>query len=133
MHLHFGCNAHILEEMCIWETHLHLYFSCNAHILENVCAFGGSHLHLYFGCNAHLFWRRCTLKYNCIHMFIEEVTLIKYYCNPYHISSRLKKIKLIFQVRCMNHTHTQSHHISYETQSTKHNTQSHLYLQTHKQ
>ena len=87
-HLHFDCNVHILEEMCIWRTHLYLYFGCNVHILEDVRAFGGSHLNFHLGCNVHLFLRRCILKYNFIHMFTEKITLIKYYCNPYHISSR---------------------------------------------
>ena len=93
LHLHFDCNAHILEEMCIWGIHFHLNFGCNTHILEEVRA---SHLCLHVGCNEHLFWRRCTFKYNCIHMFVEEMTLIKYYCNLYHISSRIEENKTNF-------------------------------------
>ena len=96
LHLHFGCNAHILEEMYIWRTYLHLYFGYNAHILEDVCVFGGSHFHLHFGHNTHLFWRKCTFKYNCIHMFTDEMTLIKYYYNFYHISSMIEENKTNF-------------------------------------
>ena len=79
-----------------WGTHLHLHFGCKAHILEDVHAFRGSYLHLHFGCNVHLFWRRCTLNYNCIHMFTEEMTLIQHYCNPYHISSSIEENKTNF-------------------------------------
>ena len=43
------------DHICIWKTHLHLYFGCNAHILENVRAFERSHLYLYFSYNVHLF------------------------------------------------------------------------------
>ena len=74
------------------ETQLHLHFSCNAHILDDVHAFGGSHLHLHFGCNTHLFWRRCKLKYNCTN----EITLFKHYCNHYHISSIIEENKTNF-------------------------------------
>ena len=74
----------------------HFHFSCNAHILEDVHAFGGSHLYLYFGCNAHLFWRRCTLKYNCMHKFIKEITIIKYYYNLYDILSNIEENKTNF-------------------------------------
>ena len=94
LHFHFGCNAHILEEICIWGNTLYLHFSCNAHILEDVHAFGGSQLH--FDCNAHLYRRRCILKYNYIHMSTEEMTLIKHYCNLYYISSRIEENKTNF-------------------------------------
>ena len=88
---------HTFQRRCVFGgTHLHLYFNCNAHILEDVRVFGGSHLDLHFSCNVHLFWRRCTLKQNCIHMFLEEITLIKYYCNLYYILSRIKENKTNF-------------------------------------
>ena len=72
-------------------------------------------------------------------MFTEDMTLIKYYYNPYHISSRIEENKInlaswmhelhsnpiTLQVGSMNHTQTQSHYISNEKQSTKHNIQSH--------
>ena len=92
--MHFGWNVYF--EMHIWGSHLHLYFGCNGHILEDVRAFEGSHLYLYFGYDAHLFWRKCTLKYNCIYMFMKEMTLIKYYCNLYHISLRIEEHKTNF-------------------------------------
>ena len=46
-------------------------------------------MHTYFGADAHL-------KYNYIHIFTEEMILIKYYSNPYHISSKIKENKTSF-------------------------------------
>ena len=104
-------NAHLgitftfafwLHNICNWRrcafggTHLHLHFSCNAHILEYVCAFGDHicicilvAMYTYFGRDAHF-------KYNCIYLFIEEMTLIKRYCNLYHISSMIEENKTNF-------------------------------------
>ena len=99
-------TMHTFWRRCAFgRTYLHLYFGYNAHILEDVPAFEGSHLYLHFGCNALLFWRRCAYKYNCIHIFIEEMTLIKYYCNPYHISSRIEENKTSF-ASWINEPHT---------------------------
>ena len=75
LHLHFG------GEVYLGGIHLYLHFGYNAYILDDTRAFGGSQLHLHFGCNAHLFWRRYTFKYNCLHMLMKEMTLIRHYCN----------------------------------------------------
>ena len=108
---YFRGDVHLEDHICIyilvamhifWRRcafggpHLHLHFGYNAQILKNVRAFKRSHLYLHFSCNAHLFWRRCIFKYNYIQIFIEEMTLIKYYCNPYHISSKIEENKTNF-------------------------------------
>ena len=155
--MHFGAD-YILDEMCIlvemcilecifgahvyicilvvmhksWRrcvfgrTYLNLHFDCNAHILEDVRAFGESYLH--FSCNAHLFLRRCILKYNYIHMFTEEMTLIKYYCNLYHISLRIKENKINF-ARWMHKSHSNiiTSHFKYDLiNQTSHTITSHF-------
>ena len=98
-HLHldldFGCNVHILEEMCIWEnTFTFVFWLQCTHFRgcafeDHICICIVVVVHTYFGGNAHL-------KYNCIHMFMEKMTLIKHYCYLYHISLRIEENKTNF-------------------------------------
>ena len=90
-------TMYIFWRKCVFgETHLYLHFGCNAHILEYVRAFERSYLNLHFGFNIQLFWRICTLKYNYIHMFTGEITIIKHYYNLYHILSKIEETKTNF-------------------------------------
>ena len=85
--------------------HIYICILVAIHTFWNRCAFGESHLYLHFCCNVHLFWKRYILKYNCIHIFTEKMTLIKYYCNLYHISSMIEENKINF-VSWMHEPHS---------------------------
>ena len=73
------------------------------HLRDHICIFILVAIHTYFEEDAHLstIVYTCyrennpnqTLKYNCIHIFTEEMTLIKYYCNHYHILLRIEENK----------------------------------------
>ena len=68
---------------------------------------------------------RNAIFYDCIHMFIEEISLIKYYCNSWHASSRIELVGtnfaswmheahyISFQMRC-NQPNITHNHITFQ-------------------
>ena len=122
----FGLDVHF--GMHIWGSHFVWYVYFGMHIWRSHL-----HLHLHFGCNAHLFWRKCTFKYNCIHMFTEEMTLIKHYCNPNYISSRIEENKINFASWIHEpHPNPLISHFRWDAINQTQQ-QSHVHLQMHEQ